>query len=637
MAKSVIQSQILSANGSVSVAPGSTISIRSNTTEGSLVQLWQDREGTTPQSNPFQADSDGFFRVYYSGGLVGITAALGGSERKWEHFDPGLRSDLASGGAGLGADLVYGVARVINVRDFGAVGDGVTDDTEAIQAAIDAAALLKIPVVIPALHKISGEIFVPSNSTIVGAYRGAGFAGYGTFTTQAGGAHDVTLEKLSFFGSIAVEVGSSTSSNYASDFYVKDIYIEYDASTEYVNGAFGCFATNRMDIDGVHVVMTGADDKTDAIKFAQLRNSNIRNLRASGNVNTGIACAGTTSIAQPALYRCRLSDLRVEKDAGHVNDGGDHGLYFIGAQECVFDGIYTDGDWGSGYSLKIRDSHDNVLRNVVVETLRVTADNNVIAVLHTHRNRFEGVNCGTLVLHKDAGGEIKDLVFRDLTVDVIGVNASIVDPVIFTGRTVINNTGAISLYSCEFIDADVSFTNMDDSSTYVRFGTLKARNTRFRTPIYVVGQDIDLINCSINGFLRQSSSGGEYDIDLHNVFVDGYLYTNSTTSRVINAHFTDVTFSAAFDTTAANNPDGAVHYRNVKFADRYFVTETQVEPPDSVSDASIAAVASAINTAGKVAGKIIWDSTNKRLMRASGSAAADPWDVVDGSASVTPA
>lgn len=53
--------------------------------------------------------------------------------------------------------------------------------------------------------------------------------------------------------------------------------------------------------------------------------------------------------------------------------------------------------------------------------------------------------------------------------------------------------------------------------------------------------------------------------------------------------------------------------------------------------ADIAAVGATINTAGKFIGRLVWDSTNNRMLRASGTAAADPWYVVDGSATVTPA
>jgi hypothetical protein len=57
----------------------------------------------------------------------------------------------------------------------------------------------------------------------------------------------------------------------------------------------------------------------------------------------------------------------------------------------------------------------------------------------------------------------------------------------------------------------------------------------------------------------------------------------------------------------------------------------------SVAAADIAAIANAINTTGKAAGKVVYDTTNKRLMVADGAAAADPWYVADGSTSVTPA
>jgi len=52
--------------------------------------------------------------------------------------------------------------------------------------------------------------------------------------------------------------------------------------------------------------------------------------------------------------------------------------------------------------------------------------------------------------------------------------------------------------------------------------------------------------------------------------------------------------------------------------------------------AAIAAIANAINTTDKVAGKVVYDTTNNRIMIASGAVSNSPWYVADGSAFVTP-
>jgi len=52
--------------------------------------------------------------------------------------------------------------------------------------------------------------------------------------------------------------------------------------------------------------------------------------------------------------------------------------------------------------------------------------------------------------------------------------------------------------------------------------------------------------------------------------------------------------------------------------------------------AAIAAIANAINTTDKVAGKVVYDTTNNRIMIASGAVSNSPWYVADGSTFVTP-
>ena len=56
----------------------------------------------------------------------------------------------------------------------------------------------------------------------------------------------------------------------------------------------------------------------------------------------------------------------------------------------------------------------------------------------------------------------------------------------------------------------------------------------------------------------------------------------------------------------------------------------------SYTATDIADVTAAVNTTGKYEGLMIWDSVNKRMLRAAGALPADAWDVVDGSVQVTP-
>lgn len=127
--------------------------------------------GTNANANPVVAASDGRFAPIWlaSGDYKVILKDF--DDATLETKDPAednFEGQLASTASGKGVELVSGANRVIRPEDYGAVGDGSTNDTTAIQAAIQASADKGLPVVLTGTYKITSRLSSVSGAVLTG-------------------------------------------------------------------------------------------------------------------------------------------------------------------------------------------------------------------------------------------------------------------------------------------------------------------------------------------------------------------------------------------------------------------------------------------------------------------------------------
>lgn len=96
-----------------------------------------------------------------------------------------------------------------DVRDFGAVGDGVTDDTEAIQDAVDAAAGVQAVFFPGGTYKVTSAITLPIGSKIIGAGRSTTVISIGSNVIRAFQATPTADDAMYEFSNISID-GDST-------------------------------------------------------------------------------------------------------------------------------------------------------------------------------------------------------------------------------------------------------------------------------------------------------------------------------------------------------------------------------------------------------------------------------------------
>jgi parallel beta-helix repeat protein len=106
------------------LAPGATVDVYETGTQNH-VALYTDAAGTTPLANPFTADLvSGFYDFYCQPQRIDV-----------RYSGTGITTPYTLG------DVLYqqtAPANLINIKTFGAVGNGVTSDQAAFQAALDA-------------------------------------------------------------------------------------------------------------------------------------------------------------------------------------------------------------------------------------------------------------------------------------------------------------------------------------------------------------------------------------------------------------------------------------------------------------------------------------------------------------------
>jgi len=270
-----------------------------------LATLFSDDSGT-PLNNPFTADTFGFWFFYANNGIYDIKMSGGGIPTPFT----------------LGAVRV-GASGILNVKDFGAVGDGATNDFDAIQAALVAACD----------SSLKQAVYFPS-----GQYNSAGTLIAGCDTSIFGDGP--TLSSIFVTSQATLRKGIQTDfSLEIKDFSINTTPLTSNLAMMAVGRGFtGAtsigqnFNFTRFHSDGFNfgMIISGLNNNEDIINSLIVRDSIIKVYTVPGAVSNPVNSANIRLVV-------------VENSQLIGDNNADHGVYTIAARDLKVSGNYMTG------------------------------------------------------------------------------------------------------------------------------------------------------------------------------------------------------------------------------------------------------------------------------------------------------
>lgn len=533
-----------------------------------MASILQHRRGTTAQHSNFTGalgeftyDTDKKAIVTHDGTTLG--GLPGGGFRQ--------------AGTSVVRSVETRLRQTVSVKDFGAVGDGVTDDTAALQAAINYAATLTAPILIVD----AGEYYITA-------------AVYFTLPNWS---------TIQFIGRIKADVSAQSA-----------VVIGSVDSTSAGN-RFGYHVT------GLKVRRTSIDSTGTSIGI-QLRSlvASYIDIRECMNFRDGVYCFGVSPNGGFSYNEVHLGFIHDNRTnlhlaatgSGYCNENNFYGGSYnhsssfpavstinLQIEHFVTNVLNSNRFWGPSFEdntalaqAAIINGFNNVIYNPRMENPSFQATYQIIFDSNSDECKVFGYGFNQSNIANNGLGnsyETRDGIFLELQ----------------------TQTGA----------SDAVYRARSQASGSAR--VFRADDTAGALSAFMDGAGLVYANNRVYGEtgLRYATSSGTYND--RGLYVPSASPEGATTANP--GSLAAVTAGGAQQTLWVKESGGG----NTGW-------KAALTQPEEVAAADIAAVGNAINTTGKFTGKLVWDSTNNRMMRSSGSAAASAWYVIDGSASVTP-
>ncbi len=270
-----------------------------------------------------------------------------------------------NGAAAVARTLANRFSDVLNVKDFGAVGNGVADDTDAIQAFFNALGTGEVGDIGSGQTFLFTQISIPANVNLRGnsVFRSNGSTVTGSQVTIAG---SFIAEALNF-----TTVGTETNFDFlsftGSNYEIGSISLNSDTQRTGTGGInlgnttnnFWCGKVETKNVarpiavgggvnpsphtSNIHFGDISIDTYIRGIYFYNCRNWSIRNAEVKGKDSRAIVTPGHNSILIEASKDFQIGSLQLE-------DSGEH-TFRIGGSQAFLAGSQTErGTIGSIYS-----------------------------------------------------------------------------------------------------------------------------------------------------------------------------------------------------------------------------------------------------------------------------------------------